>query len=71
MYKVANLILESDIIIFFGSIRWGKMNAIYAELIERLTWLENRHATLGESNLLKDKEVGVMQSDITERSRSN
>jgi hypothetical protein len=30
-----------------------------------LTWLENRHATLGESNLLKDKEVGVMQSDIT------
>jgi hypothetical protein len=28
MYKVANLILESDII-FFGSIRWGKMNAIY------------------------------------------
>jgi hypothetical protein len=41
------------------------MNAIYAELIERLTWLENRHATLGESNLLKDKEVGVMQSDIT------
>jgi multimeric flavodoxin WrbA len=60
MYKVANLILESDIIIFFGSIRWGKMNAIYAELIERLTWLENRHATLGESNLLKDKEVGVI-----------
>jgi multimeric flavodoxin WrbA len=59
MYKVANLILESDII-FFGSIRWGKMNAIYAELIERLTWLENRHATLGESNLLKDKEVGVI-----------
>jgi hypothetical protein len=36
------------------------MNAIYAELIERLTWLENRHATLGESNLLKDKEVGVI-----------
>jgi hypothetical protein len=35
------------------------MNAIYAELIERLTWLKNRHATLGESNLLKDKEVGV------------
>jgi hypothetical protein len=29
-------------------------------LIERLTWLENRHATLGESNLLKDKECGVV-----------
>jgi multimeric flavodoxin WrbA len=60
MYKVANSIFESDIIIFFGSIRWGKMNAIYTSLIERLTWLENRHTTLGESNLLKDKEVGVV-----------
>jgi multimeric flavodoxin WrbA len=60
MYKVANAIFESDIIIFFGSIRWGKMNAIYTSLIERLTWLENRHTTLGESNLLKDKEVGVV-----------
>ena len=55
-----NAIYESDIIIFFGSIRWGKMNAIYSQLIERLTWLENRHTTLGESNILKDKEVGVV-----------
>ena len=60
MYKVANAIFEADIIVFFGSIRWGKMNAIYTSLIERLTWLENRHTTLGESNLLKDKEVGVV-----------
>ena len=60
MYKVANAIFEPGIIIFFGSIRWGKINAIYTSLIERLTWLENRHTTLGESNLLKDKEVGVI-----------
>ncbi len=60
MYKVANAIFEADIIIFFGSIRWGKMNSIYTELIERLTWLENRHATLGESNLLKNKECGIV-----------
>lgn len=60
MYKVANSIYDADIIIFFGSIRWGKMNAIYTQLIERLTWLENRHTTLGESNLLKDKECGVV-----------
>jgi multimeric flavodoxin WrbA len=60
MYKVANAILDADIVIFFGSIRWGKMNAVYAELVERLTWLDNRHSTLGESNLLKDKEVGVI-----------
>jgi multimeric flavodoxin WrbA len=60
MHKVANAINNADIIIFFGSVRWGKMNAIYTQLIERLTWLENRHTTLGESNLLKDKEAGVI-----------
>lgn len=60
MYKVANAIFEADIIIFFGSIRWGKMNSIYTELIERLTWIQNRHFTLGESNLLKDKECGIV-----------
>ena len=60
MYKVANAIFESDIIVFFGSIRWGKMNSIYAQLVERLTWLENRHSTLGESNLLKNKEAGIV-----------
>lgn len=60
MYKVANAIFDADIIIFFGSIRWGKMNAVYTSLIERLTWLENRQTTLGESNILKNKEVGVI-----------
>ena len=52
LYKVANAILDSDIVIFFGSIRWGKMNSIYTKLIERLTWLESRKSTLGESSLL-------------------
>lgn len=60
MHKVANAIYDADIVIFFGSVRWGKMNSIYTQLIERLTWLENRHTTLGESNLLKDKETGVI-----------
>jgi len=60
LHKVANAIYDADIVIFFGSIRWGKMNAIYTQLIERLTWLENRHTTLGESNLLKDKECGIV-----------
>jgi multimeric flavodoxin WrbA len=60
MYVVANKIYEADIVVFFGSVRWGKMNSIYTELIERLTWMENRHSSLGESNLLKDKEAGVI-----------
>lgn len=60
MYKVANKIYESDIIIFFGSIRWGKMNAIYANLMERLTWIENRYSSLKEPNLLKNKMAGIV-----------
>jgi len=60
MHRVANAIYSADIVIFFGSIRWGKMNSIYAQLIERLTWIENRHTTLGESNLLKGKQAGVV-----------
>ena len=60
LYKVVNELLTSDAVIFFGSIRWGKMNAVYAKLVERLTWLENRWATLGEKNIIKDIEVGVI-----------
>lgn len=60
MYKAANLILEADQIVFFGSIRWGKINAVYTRLIERLTWLENRHTTLNEPNILEGKEAGVI-----------
>lgn len=60
MHVVANKIYESDIIVFFGSVRWGKMNSIYTELLERLTWMESRHTTLKESNLLKDKEAGIV-----------
>jgi hypothetical protein len=32
----------------------------YQNLIERLTWIENRHETLGESNLVKDIETGFI-----------
>lgn len=53
-------IFNSDIILFFGSIRWGQTNAQYQKLIERLTWLENRHSTLGEENLLMGKQAGFM-----------
>ena len=60
LYKVVNELLDSDAVIFFGSIRWGKMNAVYAKLIERLTWLENRHSSLGESNIIKDIDSGVI-----------
>lgn len=60
LYKVVNELLDSEVVIFFGSIRWGKMNAVYGKLVERLTWIENRHTTLGESNIVKDIECGVI-----------
>lgn len=60
LWKITKELFESDTVLFFGSIRWGQMNAIYQNLIERLTWLENRHTTLGESNILKDTDCGVI-----------
>lgn len=60
LWKVSKEILKSDIVLFFGSIRWGQTNSEYQKLIERLTWLENRHSTLGEDNILKGKQSGFI-----------
>ncbi len=60
LWKITKELFESDVVLFFGSIRWGQMNAQYQNLIERLTWLENRHSTLGESNILKDVSCGLI-----------
>lgn len=60
LWKVVTPLLESNAVVFLGSIRWGQTNAYYQKLIERLTWLENRWATLGERNILKDIESGFM-----------
>jgi multimeric flavodoxin WrbA len=60
LWKISKVLFESDTVLFFGSIRWGQMNAIYQNLIERLTWLENRHSTLGETNILKDTSCGII-----------
>jgi len=60
LWKISKVLLESDCVLFFGSIRWGKMNAIYAKLIERLTWLENRHTSLRETNLLENIDCGII-----------
>lgn len=60
LWKISKSLLDSDAVIFFGSVRWGQANAVYSRLIERLTWLESRHTTLGESNILKKIEAGVV-----------
>lgn len=60
LWKISKELIDSDAVIFFGSVRWGQMNSIYQKLIERLTWLENRHSSLGEENILKKISAGLI-----------
>lgn len=60
LWKITKELFESDAVVFFGSVRWGQTNSHYQNLIERLTWLENRHTTLGESNLLENISCGLI-----------
>jgi len=60
LWKVVTPLFESHVVIFLGSVRWGQANAYYQKLIERLDWIENRWATLGERNIVKDIESGFI-----------
>jgi multimeric flavodoxin WrbA len=60
LWKISKVLLESDAVIFWGSIRWGQMNSEYQKLIERLTWLENRHSTFKEKNIIEDINAGII-----------
>lgn len=60
LWRISKAIYEADSIVFFGSVRWGSMNATYQKLLERLTWIENRQSTLGEKNPVKGKEAGLI-----------
>lgn len=60
LWKVSKELFESDAVIFFSSVRWGQSNMYYQNLIERLTWIENRHTTLGEKNIVEDIESGFI-----------
>jgi multimeric flavodoxin WrbA len=60
LWKISKELFESDAVIFFSSIRWGQTNMFYQNLIERLTWIENRHYSLGESNLVENIETGFI-----------
>jgi multimeric flavodoxin WrbA len=60
LWKISKSLFESNCVIFFGSVRWGQTNAIYQKLIERLCWIENRHTTLRESNIVKDICAGIV-----------
>ena len=60
LWKISKELFESNAVVFFASVRWGQASVFYQQLIERLTWLENRFATLGESNLLENIQSGFI-----------
>ena len=60
LWKISKELFESDLVLFFSSVRWGQTNMYYQNLIERLTWIENRHTTLGENNIIKNIETGFI-----------
>ena len=60
LWKVSKAIFECDTVMFFSSIRWGQTNSIYQKLIERLTWIQNRHETLQDINVIEGKKAGFI-----------
>lgn len=60
LWKISKPLFESDCVVFFGSVRWGQANSVYQKLIERLCWIENRHTTLKESNIVKNISAGII-----------
>lgn len=60
LWKISKELFESDAVVFFSSVRWGQANMFYQKLIERLSWIENRHTTLGEKNIVENIESGFI-----------
>jgi multimeric flavodoxin WrbA len=60
LWKISKVLFESDVVLLFGSVRWGQVNSVWQKLIERLTWIENRHSTLNENNVVENIEAGCI-----------
>jgi multimeric flavodoxin WrbA len=60
LWKISKELFQADFIVFFISVRWGQANAFYQKLIERLNWIENRHTTLEEDNIVSGKQAGCV-----------
>jgi len=60
LWLISKELFKSEAVVFFTSVRWGQANAYYQKLIERLNWVENRHTTLGEDNVVKGIEAGII-----------
>ncbi len=78
--KITRVLFESNVVVFFVSMRWGQTNSIYERLFERLSWIENRTSTLGEERIpqIANCEAGIVLfghnwrgSDVLETQKQN
>lgn len=60
LWKISKPLFEADVVVFFVSVRWGQTNSVYQKLIERLDWIENRHTTLKEDNIVENIDAGII-----------
>ena len=62
LYMITRELFQSRLVVFFVSVRWGQTNSVYQRLFERLSWIENRFTTLGETPIpqLRKLEVGMV-----------
>jgi multimeric flavodoxin WrbA len=60
LWKITKELFNSNAVIFFSSVRWGQANQFYQKLIERLTWIDNRHRTFGEPNIVENIQSGFI-----------
>ncbi len=62
LYMITRELFQSRLVVFFVSVRWGQTNSVYQRLFERLSWIENRFTTLGETPIpqLRKLEAGMV-----------
>ena len=62
LYVITRELFRSRLVVFFVSVRWGQTNSVYQRLFERLSWIENRFTTLGETPIpqLRKLEAGMV-----------
>jgi len=62
LYVITRELFRSQIVVFFVSVRWGQTKSVYQRLFERLSWIENRFTTLGETPIpqLRKLEAGMV-----------
>jgi hypothetical protein len=62
LYRITRELFQSQLVVFFVSVRWGQTNSVYQRLFERLSWIENRFTTLGETPIpqLRKLEAGIV-----------